>query len=98
MIHIEYPKVNYKALEEIYNFHKIIEYSVLLHFLLVFVLTAIFGMIFLGTSSFLTYNFLSEYDSILFMNFCSQIHQLPNGSSSTKESREFQGLFHKNFP
>ena len=46
---------------------------------------------------FLTYN-LSEYSLILFMDFCIQIHQLPSGSSSTKESREFWAHFHKNYP
>ena len=45
------PKVKYKASEEIYNFHKITEYSVLFHFLFVFVLTAISGMVFLETAS-----------------------------------------------
>ena len=46
---------------------------------------------------FLTCNFLSEYSLILFMNFCIQIHQLPGGSPSTRESREFWDHFHKSY-
>ena len=89
-------KAKYKASEEIYNFHKITEYSVLLYFLLVFVLASIFG----NWLHFLTYNFLSEYDSILFMNLALRFSSCSVGYLQPRNlgnSRTFLSKCSKNY-